>query len=70
MEHDCADSLTLIIMAAAAPSPLASSVEKKNGAKLSRLLVDDGGITVLRNVFDRYPPANLASGLIAYSNHS
>jgi len=51
-------------MAAAAPSPLASSVEKKNGAKLSRLLVD-GGITVLRNVFDRYPPANLASGLIA-----
>jgi len=57
-------------MAAAAPSPLASSVEKKNGAKLSRLLVDDGGITVLRNVFDRYPPANLASGLIAYSNHS
>ena len=32
-------------MAAAAPSPLASSVEKTNGAKLSRLLTD-GGTTV------------------------
>ena len=54
-------------MAAAAPSPLASSVEKTNGAKLSRLLID-GGTTVLRNVFDRYhPPANLAAGLTA--NH-
>ena len=52
-------------MAAAAPSPLASSVEKTNGAKLSRLLVD-GGTTVLRNVFDRYhPPANLAASLNA-----
>ena len=51
--------------AAAAPSPLASSVEKTNGAKLSRLLID-GGTTVLRNVFDRYhPPANLAAGLKA-----
>ena len=52
-------------MAAAAPSPLASSVEKTNGAKLSRLLVD-GGTTVLRNVFDSYhPPANLAADLNA-----
>ena len=52
-------------MAAAAPSPLASSVEKTNGAKLSRLLID-GGTTVLRNVFDRYhPPANLVADLNA-----
>ena len=52
-------------MAAAAPSPLASSVEKTNGAKLSRLLID-GGTTALRNVFDSYhPPANLAAGLNA-----
>ena len=52
-------------MAAAAPSPLASSVEKTNGAKLSRLLID-GGTAVLRKVFDRYhPPANLAAGLNA-----
>ena len=52
-------------MAAAAPSPLASSVEKTNGAKLSRLLID-GGTTVLRNVFDSYhPPANLAANLNA-----
>ena len=52
-------------MAAAAPSPLASSVEKTNGAKLSGLLID-GGTTVLRNVFDSYhPPANLAAVLNA-----
>ena len=52
-------------MAAATPSPLASSVEKTNGAKLSRLLID-GGTTVLRNVFDSYhPPANLAADLNA-----
>ena len=52
-------------MAAAAPSPLASSVEKTNGAKLSRLLID-GGTAVLRNVFDGFhPPANLAAGLNA-----
>ena len=52
-------------MAAAAPSPLASSVEKTNGAKLSRLLID-GGTTVLRNIFDHYhPPANLAADLNA-----
>ena len=52
-------------MAAAAPSPLASSVEKTNGAKLSRLLVD-GGSTVLRRIFDRcHPPANLLAGLNA-----
>ena len=50
---------------AAAPSPLASSVEKTKGAKLSRLLID-GGTTILRNVFDRYhPPANLVAGLNA-----
>ncbi|XP_078376267.1 uncharacterized protein LOC144659655 isoform X1 [Oculina patagonica] len=52
-------------MAAAAPSPLASSVEKTNGAKLSRLLID-GGTTVLRTIFDRYhPPANLLADLHA-----
>ena len=52
-------------MAAAAPSFLASSVEKTNGAKLSRLLID-GGTTALRNVFDNYhPPANLAADLSA-----
>ena len=50
-------------MAAAAPSPLASSVEKTNGAKLSRLLID-GGTTVLKNIFDRYhPPAHLVASL-------
>ena len=50
-------------MAAAAPSTLASSVEKTNGAKLSRLLID-GGSTVLRKIFDRYhPPANLLADL-------
>ena len=50
-------------MATAAPSPLASSPEKTNGNKLSRLLID-GGTTVLRNIFDRYhPPINLASDL-------
>ena len=46
-------------MAAPKPSYLASSVEKTNGAKLSRLLID-GGSTVLRKIFDRYhSPANL-----------
>ena len=50
-------------MATAAASPLASSLEKTNGAKLSRLLID-GGTTVLRNVFDaHHPPANLAADL-------
>ncbi|XP_078383739.1 uncharacterized protein LOC144666217 [Oculina patagonica] len=50
-------------MAAAAASPLASSKEKTNGAKLSRLLID-GGTTVLKNAFDNYhPPANLAADL-------
>ena len=50
-------------MATAAPSPLASSPEKTNGNKLSRLLID-GGTTVLRKIFDHYhPPANLASDL-------
>ena len=52
-------------MAAAPPAPLASSVEKTNGAKLSRLLID-GSTTVLRNIFDRYhPPKNLAANLNA-----
>ena len=52
-------------MAAAAPSPLASSVEKTNGAKLSRLLID-GGTTVLRRIFDRcHPSANLLADLNA-----
>ena len=50
-------------MASATPSPLASSVEKTNGAKLSRLLID-GGTTVLRNVFNGYhPPASLSAAL-------
>ena len=52
-------------MAAAAPSPLASSEEKTNGAKLSRLLID-GGTKVLRNVFNRHhPPSNLVADLNA-----
>ena len=50
-------------MATATPSPLASSVEKTNGNKLSRLLID-GGTTVLRNIFDYHnPPAHLAANL-------
>ena len=54
-----------LFMATAAPSPLASSVEKTNGAKLSRLLID-GGTTVLRKIFDgHHPPANLAADLNA-----
>ena len=52
-------------MASAAPSSLASSVEKTNGAKLSRLLID-GGTTVLRSIFDRYhPPASLSAAFFA-----
>ena len=52
-------------MASAAPSSLVSSVEKTNGAKLSRLLID-GGTTVLRKVFDgHHVPANLATDLHA-----
>ena len=48
-------------MASATPSPLASSVEKTNGAKISRLLID-GGTTVLRNVFNGYhSPASLSA---------
>ena len=55
-------------MATAAPSPLASSPEKTNGNKLSRLLID-GGTMVLRNVFDHYhPPASLSADL--NSNYS
>ena len=57
-------------MATAAPSPLASPVEKTNGNKLSRLLID-GGTTVLRNIFDHYhPPANLAANLSSKNIHS
>ncbi|XP_022795093.1 uncharacterized protein LOC111333731 [Stylophora pistillata] len=53
-------------MATASHSPLTSSVEKVNGAKLSRLLID-GGTTALRTIFDGYhPPANLSAGLNAY----
>ena len=56
-------------MATAAPSPLASSVEKTNGNKLSRLLID-GGTTVLRNIFDsHHPPANLAANLCSKHIH-
>ena len=52
-------------MATAASSPLVSSVEKTNGAKLSRLLID-GGTTVLRKIFDgHHPPANLSTDLNA-----
>ncbi|XP_068761107.1 uncharacterized protein [Montipora capricornis] len=47
----------------ATPGPLASSKEKTNGSKLSRLIID-GGTTVMRNVFDtHHPPANLAADL-------
>ena len=54
-----------LCMATSAPSPLASSVEKTNGAKLSRLLID-GGTTVLRKIFDgHHPPANLITDLNA-----
>ena len=53
-------------MATSAPSPLASSVEKTNGAKLSRLLID-GGTTVLRKIFDgHHPPTNLITDLNAH----
>ena len=55
-------------MATATPSPLASSVEKTNGNKLSRLLID-GGTTVLRNIFDSYhPPKTLFVNL--HANYS
>ena len=55
-------------MATAAPSPLASSREKTNGNKLSRLLID-GGTTALRNIFDAiHPPTDLTSDL--NSNYS
>ena len=52
-------------MPSPSPSPLASSVENTNGAKLSRLLID-GGTMVLRKIFDRYhTPANLQANLNA-----
>ena len=57
-------------MATSTPSPLASCVEKTNGNKLSRLLID-GGTTVLRNIFDsHHPPANLAANLSSKHIHS
>ena len=57
-------------MATATPSPLASSVEKTNGNKLSRLLID-GGTTALRNILDYYhPPTNLAANLSSKHIHS
>ena len=50
-------------MASSSPSPLASSVGKTNGAKLSRLLID-GGTMVLRKIFRRcIPPENLQAKL-------
>ena len=56
-------------MATATPLPLASSVEKTNGNKLSRLLID-GGTTVLRNIFDsHHPRANLAANLSSRHIH-
>ena len=59
----------LAFMATATPSPLASSFDKTNGNKLSRLLID-GGTTVLRNIFDYYhPPANLAANLSSRHIH-
>ena len=66
---DLAPSLRCIAlqnsMAVCLPSTLASSVEKANGAKLSRLLID-GGTAVLRTIFDGYhPPANLSANLNA-----
>ena len=54
-----------LFMATTAPSPLVRSVEKTNGAKLSRLLID-GGTTVLRKIFDgHHPRPTLAANLIA-----
>ena len=53
-------------MAAATPSSLASSVEKTNGAKLCRLLID-GGTAVLRKWFDTFHPSGkLAAGLSSH----
>ena len=50
-------------MATAAPSALASSVEKTSGAKLSRLLID-GGTRALKKTFDSYhPPHRLVQDL-------
>lgn len=46
--------------------PLYSSVEKTNGAKLNRLLID-GGTKVFRDLFHTYhPPANLVADLNFY----
>ena len=50
-------------MATKAASPLAGSVEKTNGTKLSGLLID-GETEVLMKVFDNHhPPANLVTDL-------
>lgn len=52
-------------MATAAPSPLASSVEKTNHIMLIRL-VSEGGTKVLKKIFDRFhPPSNLLANLKA-----
>ena len=53
------------LMASTALSPLASSVEKTNGDKLSRLLTD-GGTIILRKIFDdHHLLANLITDLNA-----
>ena len=63
VEHHQVDNVTYFDIAAAAPSPLASSVEKTNGAKLNVLLID-GRTTVLREIFNRlYLPSNLLASL-------
>ena len=63
VEHHQVDNVTYFDIAAAAPSPLAGSVEKTNGAKLNILLID-GGTTVVRKIFNRlYPPSNLLASL-------
>ena len=63
-------SFVIFYMATAAPSPLASSVEKTNGTKLIRLLID-GGTVALRKTFDRFhPPDRLARDLNEETNYS
>ena len=63
-------SFVIFYMATAAPSPLASSVEKTNGTKLIRLLID-GGTVALRKTFDRFhPPHCLARDLNEVTNYS
>ena len=63
-------SFVIFYIATAAPSPLTSSVEKTNGAKLCRLLID-GGTVALRKTFDSYyPPHRLARDLNQVTNYS